>query len=596
MAFLYKAKKTYLRAVAEELGIEVMEKMIKPQIIKAIMASEHFEEQLVSNMLEEEAVKSKEALEVEEKRRREQMDFELQKLRLENEKCRNESDRVVTAEFSAKPKIDLHTILQKFDPRSNDISLYLILFERQAKRAEIQKKYWVSYLIGLLPSEMSQIIAREDEEVAEDYEKIKSLLLKRYKLTPERFRQLFVNHNKSPENTWTDFVYEVKNYFHEWIRKVNVKSFEELSNLIITEQIKKKVSAEIYNHFLDEWSQLKIPEEFANKLDDFENVRADRKMETSWRDQPGERFTYACEEQRNTADCKFRSSQVKGEKYLAPRREQYSTRINTRKDCYVCGLSHLARDCPERYQVSTPNKKLNRDNDVPTVEIQSYRLKPEMSSHLPANISINALQYVTTVVGEKEVKTLIDSGAQIPVINGKFLSQGKITTGKIILTSAFGERIEAGLAKFQVSLKSDHKDKFYRPIEIFAAVSSRIQEQLIIPTNIYQLLRSSTEDGGERKTELLQPRLAIQGTNGERSVSRNVGFGELKKEIERLKEDLERLRRQIKPSENEAVSTDKGSEDNESEQPERCITGNPLKAAAYGHSNTCKSDDKLSND
>ncbi|GBN57399.1 hypothetical protein AVEN_20398-1 [Araneus ventricosus] len=132
MAFLYKAKKTYLRAVAEELGIEVTEKMIKLQIIKAIMASEHFEEQLVSNMLEEEAVKSKEALEVEEKRRneeiedrrrREKMEFELQKLRLENERCRSESDRVVTAEFSAKPQIDLHTILQKFDPRSNDISL-----------------------------------------------------------------------------------------------------------------------------------------------------------------------------------------------------------------------------------------------------------------------------------------------------------------------------------------------------------------------------------------------------------------------------------------------------------------------------------------
>ncbi|GBM88590.1 hypothetical protein AVEN_197638-1 [Araneus ventricosus] len=467
------------------------------------------------------------------------MEFELQKLRLENERCRSESDRVVTAEFSVKPRIDLHTILQKFDPRSNDISLYLNLFEREAKRAEIPKKDWVSYLIGLLPSEMSQIIVREDEEVTEDYEKIKSLLLTRYKLTPERFRQLFVNQNKAPENTWTDFAYE-----------------------------------------------LKIPEDFANKLDDFENVRADRKKETSWRDQPGERFTYGCEEQRNTADYKFRSSPVKEEKYRAPRREQYSTRINTRKDCYVCGLSHLARDCPERYQESAPNKKLNRDNDVPTAEIQLYRLKLEKSSHLPTDISINALQYVTTIVGEKEVKTLIDSGAQIPVINGKFLSQGKITTGKIILTSAFGERIEAGLAKFLVSLKSDHKDKFYRPIEILAAVSSRIQEQLIILTNIYELLKSSTEDGGKRKTELLQPRLTIQRTNGELRVSRNGGFGELKKEIERLREDLERLRRQRKPSENEAVSTDKGSEDIESEQPakqpERCITDDPLKATAYG--------------
>ncbi|GBN63121.1 hypothetical protein AVEN_90538-1 [Araneus ventricosus] len=94
--------------------------------------------------------------------------------------------------------------------------------------------------------------------------------------------------------------------------------------------------------------------------------------------------------------------------------------------------------------------------------------------------------------------------------------------------------------------------------------------------------KSSTEDGGKRKKELLQPRLAIQRTNGELSVSRYGGFGELKREIERLREDLERLRRQRIPSENEAVSTEKGSEDIESEQPpkqpQRCTTENPTKS------------------
>ncbi|GBM05428.1 hypothetical protein AVEN_94730-1 [Araneus ventricosus] len=88
-------------------------------------------------------------------------------------------------------------------------------------------------------------------------------------------------------------------------------------------------------------------------------------METSWRDQPEDRFTYEREGQRNKTNCKFRSSPVKEEKKRAPRKEQYSTRINTRKDCYVRGLSHLTRECPERYQVSTPNKKeLNQDNDA----------------------------------------------------------------------------------------------------------------------------------------------------------------------------------------------------------------------------------------
>ncbi|GBM32223.1 hypothetical protein AVEN_131612-1 [Araneus ventricosus] len=99
---------------------------------------------------------------------------------------------------------------------------------------------------------MAQIIARQNEEVTQEYDKIKALLLNIYKLTPERFRQLFTNQNKAPENTWTDFVYEIKNYFHEWIRGVNVRTFEELSNLMITEQMGKKVLSEIHDHFLDE--------------------------------------------------------------------------------------------------------------------------------------------------------------------------------------------------------------------------------------------------------------------------------------------------------------------------------------------------------
>ncbi|GBL89559.1 hypothetical protein AVEN_87888-1 [Araneus ventricosus] len=102
-----------------------------------------------------------------------------------------------------------------------------------------------------------------------------------------------------------------------------------------------------------------------------------------------------------------------------------------------------------------------------------------------------------------------------------------------------------------------------------------------------------------------EPKLAIQRTNGELSVSRNGVFGE-----ERLREDLERLRWQRILSEIEAVSTEKRSEDLESDvqpdkQPERCIIENPLKATAYGladsenkggHANTCVGDDELSND
>ncbi|GBO13429.1 hypothetical protein AVEN_9897-1 [Araneus ventricosus] len=82
----------------------------------------------------------------------------------------------------------------KFDPKVGDISLYLTLFERQVKRAKVPEELWVSLLIGLLPNDTAQIIAREPEEVTEDYEQVKQIFLKRYKLSAGMFRQMFIQH------------------------------------------------------------------------------------------------------------------------------------------------------------------------------------------------------------------------------------------------------------------------------------------------------------------------------------------------------------------------------------------------------------------
>ena len=74
----------------------------------------------------------------------------------------------------------LHNQIQKFYSQSCNISLYLILFEHQAKRLEIIEKYWVPHFIGLLPYEIPEIITRESDNLMDDYAKIKEILLKRF--------------------------------------------------------------------------------------------------------------------------------------------------------------------------------------------------------------------------------------------------------------------------------------------------------------------------------------------------------------------------------------------------------------------------------
>ncbi|GBM13709.1 hypothetical protein AVEN_119996-1 [Araneus ventricosus] len=216
-------------------------------------------------------------LEYEERKRKDEMEFEQQKIRLGAEGGSLNSNFVANQNLNSvqiKPKLGIHHLMQKFNSDENDISLYLIMFERLAKQAEILKNTWVTHLLGLLPYDVAQLIAKEPDEIANDYGEVKKILLKRYKLTPEKFRQKFFMHNKNLGSTWKNFAYELRSFFNEWVNGVKADSFEKLSYLIITDQIKRKVSEEIKDHFIDEWSKVKSPDDFVEKMDDSDTLRS----------------------------------------------------------------------------------------------------------------------------------------------------------------------------------------------------------------------------------------------------------------------------------------------------------------------------------
>ncbi|GFT09046.1 uncharacterized protein TNCV_4105131 [Trichonephila clavipes] len=103
------------------------------------------------------------------RKRRDEMDFELQKKRIELKEG-NEAE----VKGPGQIKIDLHKLIPKFDSKFDDISLFLISFERQAKILNLPKICWVTHLISILPSEIVGLIAREPEKDAADYEFVKN--------------------------------------------------------------------------------------------------------------------------------------------------------------------------------------------------------------------------------------------------------------------------------------------------------------------------------------------------------------------------------------------------------------------------------------
>ncbi|GFX84286.1 uncharacterized protein TNCV_3976311 [Trichonephila clavipes] len=185
--------------------------------------------------------------------------------------------RVVGPQTLPQTKIELKKLLPTFNPEVDNMDLFLTLFERQMKLLDLGEDLWVHthslYLIGALPSDVTSVIACEPEEKCWDYSHIQGMLLKRFKSTAEKFRELFSRHRKSPNGTWKDYYLEIRAYFEGWLNELKIDSFDGLKNMMIADQMKKRCSPECKEHYLDIWEELISLEMLADKLEAFDNIQ-----------------------------------------------------------------------------------------------------------------------------------------------------------------------------------------------------------------------------------------------------------------------------------------------------------------------------------
>ncbi|GBM78052.1 hypothetical protein AVEN_72037-1, partial [Araneus ventricosus] len=131
---------------------------------------------------------------------RQEREFELEKMRISN--AAEVNSVASTRSENSKNRLSLKNLMQKFDAQVSDISMYLALFERQARTAGIEETEWVPQLISLLPLDLAQIIIKEPEEKMQDYLNVKEVLLDRFKMKPETFRLKFTQHQKKTGALW----------------------------------------------------------------------------------------------------------------------------------------------------------------------------------------------------------------------------------------------------------------------------------------------------------------------------------------------------------------------------------------------------------
>ena len=126
--------------------------------------------------------------------------------------------------------------LPSFVDGKDDLDAYLQRFERFATTAKWEKTGWASKLSALLSGRALEVYSRLSEETAQDYDRVKLALMKRYDLTEDGYRRKFRASKSEVDESPEQFIVRLDRYLLRWLELSSTeRSFVGLKDLIVKE-------------------------------------------------------------------------------------------------------------------------------------------------------------------------------------------------------------------------------------------------------------------------------------------------------------------------------------------------------------------------
>ncbi|GFS84952.1 retrovirus-related Pol polyprotein from transposon 412 [Trichonephila clavipes] len=157
-----------------------------------------------------------------------------------------------------------------------------------------------------------------------------------------------------------------KDWKNEWLIGLEINTFQDLKDLMVVDQLKKRANASMKDHFLDNWANLKSATQIAELFDNYEDVR------------------------------KIRASVPE-----STRERTFEKRVIQR--CYHCNMpGHIKAGCPKLIKNKTTETLNNIEGNENPDFLNSYTTKGSVNGH--------------------EIDILRDTGATIDLVCAKYIN------------------------------------------------------------------------------------------------------------------------------------------------------------------------------
>ena len=241
----------------------IMEGRDKPKEPDASLQYQSFEfekwkyqKELEYRQLEEERRQELERLERERREDKKQRELERQKwereIRLRELKLREEElsrlERLDKKEQEKRESLAvqskffgevLKNIIWKFPHDAADIPLFFDHIENLFDEYEVPANIQARLLQAQLTEKAKALTARLSKDQSADYKQLKDFLLSEYKLSPQQYRQRFLNATKQSEETYALFASRLKNMLLYYARSRGIdQDFDKFVSLVVADRLK----------------------------------------------------------------------------------------------------------------------------------------------------------------------------------------------------------------------------------------------------------------------------------------------------------------------------------------------------------------------